>query len=322
MSGKPRDNLLSLPSRADHQAWLRAKRRQLVRLLGGFPPKTPLTPEITRRQESPDRIIEWVRYDSEPGDAVTAAVLIPRRRTPPLPAVICHHQHAGQYDLGKSEVIGLAGSPQQAYAADLCARGYLALAPDCIGFEDRRHPRLSGPDYERFLSSHLLLQGLTLQGKMIWDVMRGVDYLLSRPDVDRTRIGIMGHSLGAVETYWAMAVDPRLKAGAASCGATTYRAVLAAEHTHNPGFYVPGVLKWGDLPEVISLVAPRPLLLLAGEKDPGFPIAGAREVAARAGMLYRRLGAADALELFISPRGHELTDDMRHRAYLWFDRRL
>jgi len=85
MSGKPRDNLLSLPSRADHQAWLRAKRRQLVRLLGGFPPKTPLTPEITRRQESPDRIIEWVRYDSEPGDPVTAAVLLPPPPTPPHP---------------------------------------------------------------------------------------------------------------------------------------------------------------------------------------------------------------------------------------------
>ncbi len=319
--GRTRD-LLALPSRADHAAWLKAKRRQLTRLLGGFPERLPLNAEVTRREAQDGRIVEWIRYETEPGDVVPAVLLIPTGRTPPAPTILCHHQHAGQYEMGKSEVVGWVGNPQQAYAAELCRRGYVVLAPDCIGFEERSHPRLSGPEYERFLAHELLLQGLTLQGKMIWDVTRAVDFLVSRPEVDPDRIGMIGHSLGACETWWSMALEPRVRVGAASCGVTSYRAVLAAERHHNFGWYVPGILKWGDQSEVVSMIAPRPFLALAGAGDGGFPIEGAREVMSRAGMLYRRLGASDALELFESPRGHEFTDEMRHKAYLWFDKWL
>jgi dienelactone hydrolase len=313
---------LALPSRAQHPAWLRAKRRQFIRLLGGFPERTPLNPRVTKRQEERRRIIEWISYESEPEDTVPAVMLIPKARTPPLPAVICHHQHAGQFELGKSEVLGWKGNPQQAYAAELCDRGYITFAPDTIGFEERGHPRMSGQQYEGFLAQEYLLKGLTLQGKLIWDVMRAVEYLASRPEVDPKRIGMIGHSMGAAETWFSMAADPRIKVGAASCATTTYVAIMAAEALHNPAFYLPGILKWGDIPEIVSLIAPRPLLILNGEQDWRFPIQGAKDVVGRAGMLYRRLGAADALELFISPAGHEFTDEMRQRAYNWFDRWL
>jgi len=316
------DSPLSLPSRNEHASWLKAKRRQLARLLGGFPSSDPLNARTVRRKEEADRIVEWVEYEAERGDVVPAILLIPRRRTPPMPAVLCHHQHAGQYDLGKSEVVGWAGGPQQAYAAELCARGYVTLSPDTIGFEDRSHPNLSGPDYERFLHYELLLKGLTLQGKMIWDVMRGIAYLTSREEVDAKRIGMIGHSMGAAATWFSMSLEPRIKVGAASCGTTTYSGILAAAAVHNPGLYVPGILKWGDVPEVISMIAPRPLLILNGEKDWRFPVAGAKEVVNRAGMLYRRLGNPEALELFVSPGGSEFTDEMRQRAYHWLDRWL
>ena len=322
MTERVKSPKLALPSPEEHPRWLRAKRRQLTRLLGGFPPRCPLNATTVRREVEPRRIVEWVTYEVEPGDFVPAILLIPRDRTPPLPAVFCHHQHAGHYDLGKSEPVGWAGNPQQAYAADLCSRGYVTLAPDTIGFEERAHPRLSGPEYERFLAHELLLKGLTLQGKMIWDVMRGVDYLRSREEVDPERIGMIGHSLGGIETWFAAAAEPRIKVAAASCGTSTYAAVLAAQVSHNHGFYVPGILKWGDIPEVVSLIAPRPLLVLAGEEDPIFPVEGAKEVVSRARMLYRRLNAPEAVELFVSPGGHEFSDEMRHRAYHWFDRWL
>ena len=318
----PDPNLLSLPSPSDHDSWLRAKRRQLTRLLGGFPSKDALNAKVLRREEEPERIVEWLSYEVEPGETVPAILLIPRRRTPPLPAVVCHHQHAGEYDLGKSEVVGWSGDAHQAYAAELCACGYVTLAPDAVGFEGRRHPRIGGPEYERFLSQELLLKGLTLQSKLIWDVMKAVDYLVSREEVDSKRIGMMGHSLGGTETWFSMALEQRISAGVVSCGTSTYAAVLAAEVNHNFGFYVPGILKWGDVAEVVSMAAPRPMLILAGEKDEWFPIAGAREVAARARMLYRRLGAGDGIELIVSSRGHELTEEMQSRAYHWFDRWL
>ena len=313
---------LELPSPSQHANWLRAKRRQLARLLGGFPERCPLNARLIRREEEEERIVEWVTYETEPGEEVPAVVLIPKRGTPPLPTIICHHQHAGQFELGKSEVLGWKGNPQQAYAAELCARGYVTLAPDTIGFEERGHPRMPGSQYEHFLAEEYLLKGLTLQGKMIWDVMRAADYLQDRPEVDASRIGMVGHSMGAAETWFSMSLEPRIKVGAASCASTTYVAIMGAEAIHNPGFYVPGVLKWGDIPEIVSLIAPRPLLILNGAQDLRFPLAGAREVVARAGMVYRRLGKPEALELFVSPRGHEFTDEMRQRAYHWFDRWL
>jgi len=132
---------LALPTPDEHPQWLRNKRRQLTRMLGGFPAKGDLNARTARRKEEADRIVERVSYEAEPGDIVPAVLLIPKHRTPPLPAVLCHHQHAGNFELGKSEVLGWSGNPQQAYAAELCARGYVTLAPDCIGFEERSHPR-------------------------------------------------------------------------------------------------------------------------------------------------------------------------------------
>ncbi len=322
MSANSDHEFLALPSPAEHAGWLRAKRRQLTRLLGGFPSKEPLNARTVRRKEESDRIVEWVAYEVEPGDLVPAVLMIPRRRTPPVPAVLCHHQHAGQFELGKSEVLGWEGNPQQAYAAELCARGYVTLAPDTIGFEERGHPKLLGPDYERYLHYELSLKGLTLQGKYVWDVMQAVEYLRARPEVDAERVGMIGHSLGAVETLFSTALEPRIKVAAASCGTTTYAAVLKAKAVHNPGYYVPSMLTWGDFPEIVSMIAPRPILIMNGEKDWRFPLSGAREVVARAGMLYRRLGRPEAIELFVSSEGHEFTDEMRSRAYHWLDRWL
>ena len=275
-------DVLSFPTPEEHPAWLKTKRQQLMRLLGGFPARTPLRPRVVRRKEEADRVVELVHYETEPGETVAAILMIPRQGTPPRPAVLCHHQHAGQYELGKSEVVGWAGNPQQAYAAELCARGYVTLSPDAIGFEERRDPHFEGESQERFLAHELLLKGLTLQGKLIWDVTRAIDYLTTRPEVDPARIGMFGHGLGGSETWFSMPLEPRLKAGVASCGTSTFGSILAARALHPDGLYVPGLLRWGDVPDIVSMVAPRPLFLLAGQSDWRLPLSGAKEVLARA----------------------------------------
>ncbi len=313
-------SILSMPTPGEHSAWLELRRQQLLHLLGDFPVRAPLNAKVVQRKEEPDRVLELVHYESEPGEVVPALLMIPRRRTPPLPAVLCHHQHAGQYELGKSEVAGLAGNPQQAYAAELCARGFITLSPDTICFEERRDPRFDGESYERFLSHELLLKGLTLQGKMIWDVTRAVDYLCSRPEVDQARIGMLGHSMGGAETWFSLPFEPRIKVGVASCATSTFAAILHARAIHNYGLYVPGLLQWGDVPDIVSLIAPRPFFMLTGEQDWRFPVSGAREVLGRAKMMYQRLGAPEAIDLYVSPGGHEFSDEMRSRAYNWIDR--
>ncbi len=313
---------IALPTFAEHEGWLARKRHELGDLLGEFPPESELAPKVIRRKEEADRIVELVTYEVEPGDVVSAVLMIPKHRTPPIPTLFCHHQHAGQYDLGKSEVVGWAGNPQQAYAAELCARGYVTFSPDTVCFEERRDPRFEGDQYERFLSEELSLKGWTLQGKMIWDVMRGIDYLCTRPEVDRRRIGMIGHSMGAAETWFSMSLEPRIKVGVASCATTTFTSILAAGAIHNYGLYVPRLLTWGDVPDIVSMIAPRPFFFLTGEKDWRFPVSGAREVHARAKMMYQRLGAPDAIDLYVSPGPHEFNDEMRSRAYHWVDRWL
>ncbi len=303
--------LISFPTPEEHPVWLETKRQELLRLLGGFPVHSPLHAKVIRRKEEADRVVELVQYETEPGEMVPAILMIPRHGTPPLPAVLCHHQHAGQYELGKSEPAGLAGDPRQAFAAELCARGYLTLSPDTACFEERRDPHFDGEEGERFLAHELLLKGLTLQGKMIWDVRRAVDYLFTRPEVDRNRIGMLGHGMGGTETWFSLPFEPRLKAGVASCGTSTFAAILSARAIHPYGRYVPNLLHWGDVPDIVSMCAPRPLFLVAGQDDWRLPLAGAREVLARARMMYQRLGAAEAVELYVSSGAGEFSDEMR-----------
>lgn len=314
--------LLALPEPGDYPAWLRAKRRQFRRLLGEFPNRDPVQARVEDRQIEDDHIVERVVYETEPGEQVPAIILVPRHREPPFPAVVCLHQHAGQWELGKSEVVGHAGNPEQAYAKELCYRGYVTISPDALGFEERRDASRPGEEQERLEATRLLLQGSTLMGKMVWDATRALDYLETRPEVDRNRIGCIGHSMGGYVTWAAMAADSRIQVGVSSCGISTFAAIMREKIIHSLVLLIPGLLKWGDVPEVIATLAPRPFLIVSAQEDRLFPRDGIEEVHWRAHQLYSRLGAADRLGLFLAPGPHAFTADMRAWAYQWFDRWL
>ena len=278
---------------------------------------------------------ERVSYLASPGVRVPAWLLVPEGLTGRAPAVLCVHQHAGEFDLGKSEPAGLAGDPDMAYARELCRRGYVALAPDLECFEERQappeerarwaavspHPP-TGAEYERFVADRYLLQGSSLGARYVWDLARGVDYLETRPEVDRGRIGVLGHSLGGQETCWALLFDPRLKAGACSCGVGTFATILRDGVGHNRAAYVPGLLGVGDVDALIAALAPTPLLLTAGAGDRIFPIDGVRRIAQAASEAYRAAGAPDAFRLREMPGGHAFPADVRAEAYAWLDRWL
>jgi dienelactone hydrolase len=260
-----------------------------------------------------------VSYAVERGDRVHAYLFLPAAPGP-HPAVLCIHQHNREFHLGKSEPAGLAGNPEQHYALELARRGYVTLAPDAIGFEERQHPRLPGQDYERLEATKRLTEGSSLQAKMLWDLMRGLDYLAARKEVDARRIGCFGHSLGGQETLFLSALDRRVAVGASSCGFSNYRAIFAAAINHNFAAYVPGLLRYGDLERVLRLVAPRPFLVLAGRDDPIFPLAGVRATVRGARDVYRK--APEHLRLGIFAGGHGFSPPMRETALAWLDRWL
>lgn len=294
-------------------------RRTLVRLLEGRPGRCALRPTIHERMPLQGCVREKVSYAVEPKERVSAYVFLPEGEGW-RPAVLCIHQHNREFHLGKSEPAGLAGNPEQFYALELAKRGYVTLAPDALGFEERQHGRLRGQDYERFEATKRLTEGSCLQAKMLWDLRRGVDYLTARKEVDPRRIGCLGHSLGGQEALFLSAVDRRIAAAVASCGFSSYRAIFGGAILHNFAAYVPGLLRYGDLDRVLGLVAPRPFLVLAGGADPIFPLEGVQATVQGARRAYGR--SKDRLGLEILAGGHSFSAPMREAAYAWFDRWL
>ena len=113
------------------------ERAKLLELLGPFPEKVALQPTILERVDRDGYFREKIEYSVECGERIKAYLLIPNALDRPAPAVFCHHQHAGAFHLGKSEVVGLDGDSDQAYAVELAQRGYVTFAPDAIAFEER-----------------------------------------------------------------------------------------------------------------------------------------------------------------------------------------
>ncbi len=300
-------------------------RRHFMRLLGAVPDgPPPLAPEQVERVDLGDVVREKVTYAVEPGERVPAFLFLPKTGAAPLPAVLCHHQHGGEFEVGKDGPAGLGSTPDQHYAIELARRGYVTLAPDAICFNERQDPthQLKGAECERYEALQRLTEGKTLQGKYVWDARRAIDYLVSRAEVDRARIGMIGHSLGGQETLFTTAADLRIKAAVSSCGFASLAVLKRDRILHNFALFVPGLAEAGDYGAVLALVAPRPFLVAARTADPIFPRDGIEATVAAARGAYAAQDAADRLGTFYEDGEHQFSPAMREAAYAWLDRWL
>jgi hypothetical protein len=183
--------------------------------------------------------------------------------------------------------------------------------------------------------------------KMIWDLSRGIDYLETLDFVDAQRIGCLGHSHGGITTLFGMAFEPRIAAGCSNCGfdtfridGNTFRWSRATALLPRLGFYtnspyinmslyraVPDseVIRTPfDMHQLLALIAPRPLMLSASDKDFVFPNGGwsTRQAVARLSRLYRLFGAEEKLQSFYFSGGHSFPGEVSSHAYAWLDRWL
>ena len=244
------------------------------------------------------------------GDEMSAFLLVPEGARD-APGVMVLHQHAGQWHLGKSEVCGLAGDPAQAFGPALVEAGVVVLAPDAVGFEDRRRTA-SGTDphpddrdqHERELA-YRLLHGQTLAAKVVADAQTALSVLRGRPEVAPDRVGILGHSFGGNTVIFHAAVDERVAFAATSGAAGTYRGKLANEVGIERAEVIPGVLSVFDIDDLTRLICPRPLGIFAGTDD-RYAL-DATSIAETTGEVYREAGTADRLHVEITPGGHPLT---------------
>ncbi|MBW3541323.1 MAG: alpha/beta fold hydrolase [Planctomycetes bacterium] len=301
------------------RAHVLAAMQEVMGHLPGPLDRAPLNVEIVSREETPQYIRYELTYSAEQRDRVAAWLLVPLKLTRPAPAMLCLHQTT---PLGKDEPAGFGGAADLHYAHELAVRGYVCLAPDYPGFGDSRWA----------LSDHRGRYGDGYASgtmKAIWNNIRALDLLESLPEVDRDRIGVVGHSLGGHNAIFTAAFDRRIAAVVCSSGFTAFSRDDIASWT-GPR-YMPRIReRYGsdakkipfDFHEVLAALAPVPVFVSAPEGDADFDVEGVREVVKAAREVYGLWKADDALVATYPNGPHGFPHAARTQAWDWLDGRL
>jgi len=285
------------------------RRRQLYTLLGDVPPRhRPIDAQIITTSERDGYLLETLLLDLNGIEPVPAYLALPSDRSGPLPAVLYNHAHGGAYDLGKEEFVAGRGALQPPpYARVLTELGCCALCIDHWNFGERRGRT------ESALFKEMLWKGQVLWGMMVYDSIRALDYLTSRPEVDGDRLATLGISMGSTMAWWLAALDERVRVCVDLCCLTDFQALIDTRGLDGHGiyYYVPGLLKHFDAAEINALIAPRAHLAIAGNHDPLTPPAGLDRIDAHLREVYAAQGAAERWQLLRYETGHYETAHAR-----------
>ena len=291
-------------NRADAEAWQRELRTKLIELIGGFPERTPLKPQTLETRQFAGYRRERIVFQSRPGVAVVGYLLTPTGRKAPHPVVIAVPGHGR----GVDDIVGVdergqerTGKPgyEHDFALQVVEHGMAAFAIEPMGFGYRRDARTKDKGATvsacQPAAGSALLLGETMIGWRVWDVMRAIDWVGTRQELDAARVGCMGISGGGTCTLFSSALDPRIKAAFVSGYLNTFRdSIMAVSHCIDN--YVPGILNWAENYDVAGLIAPRPLFSEGGNHDPIFPVGATRESYARVKKVYEVFGAGAKVE--------------------------
>nr|WP_154958778.1 alpha/beta hydrolase family protein [Paenibacillus xylanexedens] len=315
----------------DFTAWRSSLRERVQERLGGLPEVVAdLKPVVIERTFCDGYIRERIEITTYEGLRMPIYLLIPNNVSATdmkRPAIVACHGHG----YGSREICGMEpdGSPRTGepglhkdFAVALVKRGYVVAAPELLGFGDRRldEDREAPPGASSCtkIAAHLLMVGKTLAGHRVYETTRVLDYLSTRPEVDSERIGSMGISGGGLVTAFTAALDERCKVVVVSGYASTFHGSIL-DRNHCLDNYIPGILQEAELPDIIGLIAPRPLFLEIGSEDLVFPLHSAREAHERLKMIYEHAGAGQALDADYFDGGHEISGA---KAYDWLEQVL
>lgn len=309
----------ALNSSAAATRYVREVRQKIRACFGPLPARTPLNARIAGMVERDAYRIEKIIFESRPGFLVTSNLYVPLHRKFPLPGVIgtCGHANSGK-----------AGDTYQAFAQGLARQGYVVLLFDPIGQGERlQYPdeqlqsRIgNGVNEHLYAGNQQVLVGESFAAWRAWDGLRALDYLLTRPEVDRRHIGLTGNSGGGTMTTWLCGLDDHWTMAAPGCFVTTLRRNVENELPQDIEQYVPRALALGlDHDDFIAAMAPKPVILLAKEKD-YFDVRGAEEAFQRLKRLYALLGAEQNIALQIGPTPHGYSQENREAMYSFFNR--
>ena len=296
------------------------RRHKLYALCGDLPARDrSIQATLISREERTGYILETLVLDLNGIETVPAYWVAPKQTHGRLPVVLYNHAHGGNYEIGKNELlIGRPALQCPPYADALTAAGFAAVCIDAWGFGERRGRT------ESALFKEMLWQGQVLWGMMVYDSLRAMDYVCSRTDVDVTRIGTLGLSMGSTMAWWLAALDPRVRVCVDLCCLTDFESLIASRGLDGHGiyYYVPSLLKHFTTAKINALIAPRAHLSLAGDYDPLTPPAGLDRIDSELRDVYAGMNAADAWQLKRYPIGHFETAVMRAEVMAFLRRWL
>jgi dienelactone hydrolase len=309
----PRRLRFQARTRAQAEAWQKTLSAKVTELLGGLPhERSPLRPAMLDTRSFPGYTREKMVFDSRPGVSVLAYVLLPAGGSRPQPVMICVPGHGR----GVDDIVGIdeqgrdrtdKAGYQHDFAIQFAEAGLAVVAIEPMGFGCRRDPINARQGLARKacepVAGGALLVGETLIAWRIRDIMRTVDYIATRPELDSRRIGCAGISGGGTATLFATALDERLQAAMVSGYLNTFRDSIGSL-AHCVDNYVPGILNWAEMSDIAGLIAPRPLFVESGERDDIFPVHASIESFNNVREIYRVFGAADRVQQEVFPGEH------------------
>ena len=301
-------------TRKQAEAWQRQFRAKLIELIGGFPStRAPLHPQTLETRDFPTYKREKFIFESRPGVGVLGYLLTPTGSAAPHAAVVCVPGHGR----GVDDCVGIdehgnertdKAGYQHDFAIQAVEHGLAAVAIEPMAFGCRRDARTSakglGTTACQPTAGSALLLGETMIAWRTYDVMRTIDWIETRPELDSKRVGCMGISGGGTCTLFSAALEPRIKAALVSGYLNTFRSSIMSL-SHCIDNYIPGILNWGEQYDVAALIAPRSLFSEGGDHDPIFPVAATRESYERVKKVYEIFDAPDNVQQEIFSGVHE-----------------
>ena len=301
----------------DVRKWQQRLRRKLRRMVGDTPgPRCDLNVRTLWQRPHRLGVIEKLVFTSEPGADVVAYLCIPTKAEPPYRCFIAVQGHStGMHNSiavsREDDSAPIKAPGRRDYGLECMRRGIAALCIEQRAFGEREEASQKDRSVNRCwdASMHALMLGRTLIGERVYDVDRGIDYLASRGDMEMSRLGLLGNLGGGTTTMFSAALLPRLKVAMPSCYFCSFRDSIMSL-CHCVCNYIPGILKVAEMADVMGLFAPKPVVVVAGEKDRIFPIEATRREFRRLKVIYRAAGAADRCHLVVGPEGHRFYADL------------
>lgn len=294
---------------------VRARRLEEMRDMLGllpWPARTPLNARVTGALDKGGYVVEKIAFESMPGIYVTGNLYVPKKREGAVPAIVyvCGHAYSPHGDK----------AVYQRHGISFAKNGYAAFILDSIQIAETFALHHGIHSQEMF---DWYARGYTPAGVEVWNAMRAIDYLETRPEVDADRIGMTGRSGGAAMTFFTAAVEPRVKVAAPVMGISTYAANLKhdTQRGHCDCMFCINTHKH-DMLHQGALIAPRPLLTVHGRRDTLFPVEGYEEFTRVMEHLYEGYGEGARFQNIEVDTGHADSDFLREQAIRWFDQHL